>query len=58
MGLKLQADLSIAHLCACGWIFLNVCFRISSQQVEEVLKNGMKDMSFKNPNVLGRLVPA
>jgi hypothetical protein len=26
MELKIQADLSIVHQCACGWIFLHVGF--------------------------------
>ena len=30
MELKIQADLSIVHQCACGWIFLKVGFRLRS----------------------------
>jgi hypothetical protein len=30
MELKIQANLSIVHQCACGWIFLNVGFRLRS----------------------------
>jgi hypothetical protein len=69
MELKIQADLSMVHQCASGWIFLNVGFnRVTSREPRgqtigidyEIMgifqqRYVMSHRNFDNINVLNRL---